>query len=65
MTWSEQAIVERQAPAYPRNVIRIITEAGLRVYKELAGMKKEQVDIANKVVFVSDSKTPTGISEVR
>jgi integrase len=64
MTWSEQAIIERQAPAYLRNVIRIITEAGLRVYKELACMKKEQVDIANKMVFISDSKTPTGISEV-
>ena len=27
-------------------------------------MKKHQVDIANKVVFVTDSKTPSGISEV-
>lgn len=27
-------------------------------------MKKEQVDIANKVVFIADSKTPTGVSEV-
>jgi hypothetical protein len=33
-------------------------------YKELACMKKEQVDIANKLVFITDSKTPTGISEV-
>jgi integrase len=63
-TWSEQVNIERQAPAYLRNVIRIITETGLRVYKELACMKKEQVDIANKMVFISDSKTPTGISEV-
>jgi integrase len=45
-------------------VIRIITETGLRVYKELACMKKEQVDIANKLVFIADSKTPTGVSEV-
>ena len=27
-------------------------------------MTKDQVDIANKVVFIKDSKTPTGISEV-
>jgi hypothetical protein len=64
MTWSEQAEVEKHAPAYLRNVIRIVTETGLRVYKELACMKKEQVDIANKVVFIPDSKTPTGVSEV-
>jgi integrase len=64
MTWSEQAVIEQHAPAYLRNVIRIITETGLRVYKELACMKKEQVDLANKVVFIEDSKTPTGIGEV-
>ena len=27
-------------------------------------MKKEQVDLANKLVFIDDSKTPTGVSEV-
>lgn len=27
-------------------------------------MTKDQVDIANKVVFIKDSKTPTGISEI-
>ncbi len=64
MTWSEQAKIEAQAPAYLKNVIRIITETGLRVYKELACMKKEQVDLHNRVVFIPDSKTPTGIAEV-
>ena len=64
MTWSEQAKIEEHAPAYLRNVIRIITETGLRVYKELACMKKDQVDLANKVVFIADSKTPTGVAEV-
>jgi hypothetical protein len=64
MTWSEQSEIERHAPAYLRNVIRIITETGLRVYKELICLKKEQADIANKVVFVIASKTPTGVSEV-
>jgi hypothetical protein len=32
--------------------------------KELAAMSKKQVDIASKVVFIADSKTPTGVAEV-
>jgi integrase len=64
MTWTEQAKIETEAPEYLRNVIRIITETGLRVYKELACMKKDQVDLANRVVFIADSKTPTGVAEV-
>ena len=64
MTWSEQAEIEKHAPAYLRNVIRIITETGLRIYKELACMKKEQIDLENKGGFVEDSKTPTGITDV-
>jgi integrase len=64
MTWSEQTKIEEHAPAYLRNVIRIITETGLRVYKELAPLKKEQVDLVNKTVFIADSKTPTGVAEV-
>lgn len=64
MTWSEQAKIEAQAE-YLNNVIRIITEAGLRVYKELAPTRREQIDLPNKVVFIADSKTPTGIAEVR
>ena len=27
-------------------------------------MRKEQVDLANKLVFIADSKTPTGVAEV-
>jgi hypothetical protein len=27
-------------------------------------LKKEQVDLANKVVFIAESKTPTGVAEV-
>ena len=57
MTWSEQEKIEAAAPDYLRNVIRIITETGLRVYKELAPMKKEDVDLANAVVWIPDSKT--------
>jgi integrase len=64
MTWSEQQRIEFQAPEYMRNIIRIITETGLRVYKELMPMKKEQVDLENAVVWIPDSKTPNGIAEV-
>jgi hypothetical protein len=45
MSWSEQQRIEFQGPEYLRNIIRIITESGLRVYKELMPMKKEQVDL--------------------
>ena len=64
MKWSEQQMIERHAPIYLRNVIRILTETGLRIYKELAPLRKEDVDLANKLVFIVDSKTPTGVAEV-
>ena len=64
VTWSEQQQIEFHAPEYLRNVIRIITETGLRVYKELMPMKKDQVDLENAVVWIPDSKTPNGIAEV-
>ena len=64
MAWSEQQRIEFQGPGYLRNIIRIITESGLRVYKELISMKKEQVDLENAVVWIPDSKTPNGIAEV-
>jgi integrase len=64
ITWSEQQLIEFHAPNYFRNVIRIITETGLRVYKELAPMKKDQVDLANAFVWIPDSKTPNGVAEV-
>lgn len=64
MTWLEQQQIELQAPIYRQNVIRIITETDFRVYKELACMRTDQVDLANKLVFVENSKTPTGVAEV-
>ena len=64
MTWSEQQQIELHAPPYLRNVVRIITETGLRVYKELAPVRKEQVDLANAVVWIPDSKTSAGVGEV-
>jgi len=64
VSWSEQQQIEFHAPAHLRNVVRIITETGLRVYKELLPMKKEHVDLVNSVVWIPDSKTPNGISEL-
>jgi integrase len=64
VTWSEQQNIESQSPQYLRNVIRIITETGLRVYKELTPMRKDQVDLLNAVVWIPDSKTPNGVAEV-
>ncbi len=64
VTWSEQQEIEFTAPDYMRNVIRIITETGLRVYKELTPMKKDQLDLENRTVWISDSKTPNGVAEV-
>jgi len=64
VSWSEQKRIEQHAPAHLRNIVRIITETGLRVYKELMSMKKDQVDLPNAVVWIPDSKTQNGIAEV-
>ncbi|MGA8273611.1 MAG: tyrosine-type recombinase/integrase [Candidatus Sulfotelmatobacter sp.] len=64
VVWSEQERIEFHGSEYLRNVVRIITETGLRVYKELAPMRKDQVDLRNAVVWIPDSKTPNGIAEV-
>src|SRR3984957_16937516 len=64
VTWSEQQKIEFSAPEYLRNVIRIITETGLRIYKELTPMKKEQLDLENRTVWIPDSKTANGVAEV-
>jgi integrase len=64
MSWSEQKRIEQHAPPHLLNIVRIITETGLRIYKELTPMRKDQVDLANAVVWIPDSKTPNGIAEV-
>ena len=64
VSWSEQRRIESSAPQYLVNAIRIITETGLRVYKELTPMRKEQVDLVNAVVWIPESKTPNGVAEV-
>ena len=45
-------------------MIRIITETGLRIYKELVAIKKDQVDLENRMLWIPDSKTPNGVAEV-
>jgi integrase len=64
VTWSEQQRIERYSPEYLRNVVRVITETGLRINKELLPMRKEQVDLTNASVWIPDSKTPSGIADV-
>lgn len=64
VSWTEQQQIEFHAPTHLRNVVRIITETGLRIYKELLPMKKRQVDFANSVLWIPASKTPNGVAEV-
>jgi integrase len=64
VTWSEQQLIERHSSAFLRNIVQIITEAGFRIKKELLPMRKDQVNLANATVWVSDSKTENGIAEV-
>ena len=64
VTWSEQQRIEQNSPQYLRNVVRVITETGLRVKKELLPMRKEQIDSTNSTVWISNSKTPNGVAEV-
>jgi integrase len=64
VSWSEQKRIEEHGQPHLRNIVRIITETGLRVYKELMSMKKDQVDLLNAVVWIPESKTPNGVAEV-
>jgi integrase len=60
MTTSEQTQIEFAAPSYLKNVVTIIAEMGLRPYKELLPMRKEHVDLENRLVHIPDSKTQSG-----
>jgi integrase len=60
MTTSEQTQIEFVAPSYLRNVVTIIAEMGLRPYKELLPMRREHVDLGNRLVHIPDSKTQSG-----
>ena len=45
-------------------MIQIVTETGLRIYKELAPIRKEHLDLLNGTVWIPDSKTVNGVAEV-
>ena len=64
MTASEQERIEFFAPSYLGHAIAILVEMGLRPYKEMTPMEKWQVDLENRVVQVSDSKTPNGVADM-
>jgi integrase len=63
-TATEQAQIESCSPAYLRNAIVILVETGLRPFKELMPMRKDQVDLENSVIHIPDSKTPSGIGDM-
>jgi integrase len=64
LTASEQERLEACAPAYLRHIIVIMTETGLRPYRELIPMRKEQIDLDNGIVHLPDSKTVHGIADM-
>jgi integrase len=64
LTANEQERIELFAPGYLKNAIVIITEMGLRPYKELMPMLKPQVDLDNQIVHISDSKTLSGVGDM-
>ena len=53
-----------RSPVYLRNIIVIMVEMGLRPYRELIPMRKEQVDLENGIVHLPDSKTVNGIADM-
>ena len=61
---SEQVWLEACAPVYLRNIIVIMVEMGLRPYRELIPMRKQQVDMQNEIVHLPDSKTVNGIADM-
>jgi len=64
MTSTEQQKIEFCAPSHLKYIVVIISEMGLRPYKELMPMKKPDVDLENSVVHIPDSKTPSGIGDM-
>ena len=64
VTWSEQQLIEQHAGRYLRNIVRIITETGLRIRKELLAARKDQVDFCDIIFWIPDSKTPSGRAEL-
>jgi integrase len=63
MTSTEQQRIEVCAPSHLKNFIVIISEMGLRPYKELMPMKNSDVDFENSIIHIPDSKTPSGVGD--
>ncbi len=59
-----QQHIEFVAPSYLGHVVIIMTEMGLRPYKELLQVRREQVDLANGLVHISHSKTDSGVADM-
>lgn len=64
MPASEQARIEFVAPDYLQDAIVILVEMGLRPYKELTPVRKEQVDLGNGILHIPDSKTASGVADM-
>jgi len=64
VTREEQQRIEFVAASYLRHVVIIMTEMGLRPYKELLRMRREQVDLENRIVHIPDSKTEAGVADM-
>ncbi len=64
MSWTEQQKICMVVPDQLRAAIMIITETGLRIYRELTSLRKDQVDLDLGVAYVDDSKTENGIRPV-
>jgi len=64
MTSGEQERIELVAPSYLKHIIVIMTEMGLRPQRELLPMLKSRIDLENRLVHISDSKTSTGIGDM-
>ena len=64
VTASEQERIEFFSPSYLRHVIVIMVEMGLRPYKELLSIRKDQVDLENEVLHIPDSKTRGGVADM-
>jgi integrase len=64
VTWEEQQRIEFAAPSYLRHVVILMTETGLRPYKELLPMRRDQVDLRSQIVHIPDSKTDSGVADM-
>lgn len=64
MIFSEQELIGFVAPSYLKHIVVIMVEMGLRPYRELLPMLKSKVDLENRLVHISDSKTDNGIGDM-